>query len=222
MLQQQQQQHQMMLNPMLNYPINSYNFPQASANVRTLSMNHNPIRQQQSLGNNHASESSLIQPSVPSQQQQASLVRLSNIKALDLLKRKKPTNHVLAALRQSKIDDDSDLISEAGRMSRRSKTFKFQFEKSKNNDKLEIEASPEASLVPSATDAQPENETDHDLVITQEESSPAVVLIKKIESHATPVKSDTPNAASESKEVIEQQTIGENTEAKGYDRKGSL
>jgi len=176
-LQLQQQQQQQMIQSSMNYPL-QFNYPQQTS-LHTLGMSLNPNRMQQ-----QSTLSDSMSPSQQQQQQQSALVRLSNLQSLDLLKRKKPTNHVLAALRQSKINDDTDLISEAGRLSRRTKTFKFQFEKSKNKDKIEIEGNGEASLVNNNADKKNDEES-VELVVAREENAPAVVLIKKTSNPAS-------------------------------------
>ena len=202
LLQQQQQQQQMLQNSM-NYPF-QYNYPQASS-INTLAMSLNPNRLQ-----TQSTSSETVLPT----QQKSSIVRLSNLQALDLLKRKKPANHVLAALRQSKIDDDTDLISEAGRFSRRNKSFKFQFEKTKNNEKLEIDGNAEASLMNSNNQKQNENKEDQneDVVIVKEENAPSVVLIKKT---SVPTQNTRDEILKSEENVIKNENESSNKEKDG-------
>ena len=177
----------------LTYPLNSNN--NNGENARRFSFN-----------SYHYPEASLIQlatstvatttPILTSAASNEASVRLSNLKSFDLLKRKKPSQHVLAALRQTKIEEESDLLNEASRLNRRTKKFKFQFQKSKGSDKLEIEGNAEAKLVDSHKDNQEDEHKEDEqnganLMLVQEENAPAVVLIKKVVRGSTTKSTST-------------------------------
>ena len=227
---QQQNQHQAYLNS-IHYPGQEslQNYPQGEIHKLGLNMPQNTERRRFSTNTFQYPEAlaplvtSTFQPVLPvtSTSTEAAAppaVRLSNLKTFDLLKRKKPQAHVLAALRQTKIDEDSDLINEnVGRLNRRTKKFKFQFQKSRDSDKLEIESNADAKLISNNKDKQQAlddvnnqfDQNNEDLVVVQEEIAPAVVLIKKVtRPNSTSISTSTVKTTTEQAvEVIREESF---------------